>query len=73
LKAALWKLPTDFEDLHSEDQSHQSLSLLCHLEANDFGDMKRYIVPPTSLLKLYWMFCQISSNRLCTCCCWLFC
>lgn len=50
LKASLWKLPSDFEDAHPEDQSsHQSLALVCHLEAADYGDMKRYYVTRTLL------------------------
>lgn len=42
MRAALWKLPGDFDEVQSEDHSHQSLNLICHLEASDYGDMKRF-------------------------------
>lgn len=43
MRAALWRLPADFDDVQSsEDHStHQSLSLVCHLDSTDYGDMKR--------------------------------
>ena len=42
--AALWKLPTDFDDMaSSEDRStHQSLEHVCRLEPGDCGEMKRF-------------------------------
>ena len=41
--AAVWKLPTDFDDApSSEDQSsHRCMELVCRLEPGDNGDMKR--------------------------------
>lgn len=48
MKAALWRLPGDFDDIQSEDQStHQALGLLCHLEAPEFGDIKSVMWHPT--------------------------
>ncbi|XP_045157932.2 EARP and GARP complex-interacting protein 1-like isoform X1 [Mercenaria mercenaria] len=48
MRAALWRLPGDFDDVQSEDQSsHQSLSLVCHLDATDYGDMKSVMWHPT--------------------------
>ena len=43
--AAIWKLPTDFDDMpSSEDRStHQSLELMCKLEPGDCGEMKRFV------------------------------
>ena len=44
MKATLWGLPSDFDDIPAEDHSsHQSLELICHLDSADYGDMKRYI------------------------------
>ena len=42
--AAIWKLPTDFDDMaSSEDRStHQSLEHVCRLEPGDCGEMKRF-------------------------------
>ena len=42
--AAIWKLPTDFDDMaSSEDRStHQSLEHVCRLERGDCGEMKRF-------------------------------
>ena len=41
--AAVWRLPTDFDDVpSSEDQSsHRCMELVCRLEPGDSGDMKR--------------------------------
>ena len=41
--AAVWRLPTDFDDVQSsEDQSsHRCMELVCRLEPGDYGDMKR--------------------------------
>ncbi|WAR23650.1 EIPR1-like protein, partial [Mya arenaria] len=45
MKAALWKLPTDFDDVPTDDQSSlQPVSLMCHLEAPDYGDMNNNVV-----------------------------
>ncbi|KAL4236005.1 Protein tssc1 [Mactra antiquata] len=48
MKAALWKLPGDFDEVQSEDQSsHQSLNLICHLDGSDYGDMKSIMWHPS--------------------------
>ncbi|KAK3601537.1 hypothetical protein CHS0354_027679 [Potamilus streckersoni] len=46
--AAVWRLPSDFDTLQSEDHtSHQSLELVCDLTASDFGDLKSVLWHPT--------------------------
>ncbi|KAH3775655.1 EARP and GARP complex-interacting protein 1-like isoform X1 [Dreissena polymorpha] len=48
MKAAIWKLPSDFDDISTEDQSSmQPLQLVCRLEANDLGDIKSVMWHPT--------------------------
>lgn len=40
MKASIWRIPCDFDS--SDDSSHSSLELVCHLDNADYGDMKRY-------------------------------
>ena len=42
MKAAIWRLPGDFDSGQSDDQSaHPSVRSVCHLDNSDYGDMKR--------------------------------
>ncbi|ESO92508.1 hypothetical protein LOTGIDRAFT_206565 [Lottia gigantea] len=45
---AIWKLPDDFDNVSSDDQStsHQPLELLCHLDREDCGDLKSVLWHP---------------------------
>lgn len=48
MKAALWRLPSDFDSSQPDDQSsHQALQLVCHLDNTDYGDMKCVLWHPT--------------------------
>lgn len=43
IHAAVWRLPSDFDTSSSDDSTTniQPLELVCHLNSDEFGDMKR--------------------------------
>ena len=44
MKAALWRLPCDFDSGQADDQStHPTVRLVCNLDNTDYGDMKRSV------------------------------
>uniref|UniRef100_K1Q757 Protein TSSC1 n=1 Tax=Magallana gigas TaxID=29159 RepID=K1Q757_MAGGI len=45
MKASIWRIPCDFDS--SDDSSHSSLELVCHLDNADYGDMKSVLWHPT--------------------------
>ena len=42
VQAAVWRLPSDFDNSMNEDHtnSHQPLQLLCSLDFSDYGEIK---------------------------------
>ncbi|CAG2227622.1 EIPR1 [Mytilus edulis] len=44
MKAAIWRLPSDFDSGQADDQSaHPAVRLVCHLNNSEYGDMKRSV------------------------------
>ncbi|XP_064605397.1 EARP-interacting protein homolog [Liolophura sinensis] len=49
IQAAVWRLPSDFDTSSSDDSTTniQPLELVCHLNSDEFGDMKSILWHPT--------------------------
>lgn len=48
MKAAIWRLPSDFDSGQADDQSaHPAVRLVCHLNNSEYGDMKSVLWHPT--------------------------